>query len=97
MGVALHWSVERVAHTHCFLDIRNFNWVTRASPKNTRRKRVVAEPVTRNPGEKDVTTANKYVTQMLAVSLGLKLCDAGRRYEVHRDFSSIGFHFASIS
>jgi hypothetical protein len=52
----------------------------RYSTKSKGKKRTVAEPIARLPGEKEVTTANKYVTQMLAVSLGLKLCDAGRRY-----------------
>ena len=39
----------------------------------------MAEAVPRHPGQTDVLNANKYVTHMLAVSLGLKLCDAGRR------------------
>jgi len=43
------------------------------------KKEVVAEPVVRLPGELEVVTANTYVTHMLAVSIGLKLCDAGRR------------------
>lgn len=57
---------------------RNFQWVTRVSAKS-KRKRKVAETVVRLPGDKDVVNANKYVTQMLAVSLGIKLCDTGRR------------------
>lgn len=41
-------------------------------------KRKVAEAV-RKPGELDCINANQYVTHMLAVSLGIKLSDAGRR------------------
>ena len=37
------------------------------------------EKIPRGPGEKEVTNVNKYVTQMLAVSIGLKLADSGRR------------------
>jgi hypothetical protein len=76
-----NWTLvqEMLTHFQFTSSSRNFNWVTRVSTKNRRRKRSVAEPVRRLPGEKEVTTANKYVTQMLAVSLGLKLCDAGRR------------------
>ena len=33
----------------------------------------------RCPGEMDVVNANRYVTHMLAASVGLKLCDAVRR------------------
>jgi hypothetical protein len=57
---------------------RNFNWVTKSSTKR-KKKRRVAEPVTRNPGEQDCVNANQHVTHMLAVSLGLKLSDVGRR------------------
>lgn len=45
----------------------------------TRKKRRIADPVVRSPGETDCTNANRYVTHMLAASLGLKLADAGRR------------------
>ena len=57
---------------------KNFNWVKKASNKNNK-KRKRPEEILRGPGEEPVTTANKYVTQMLAVSIGLKLADAGRR------------------
>lgn len=62
---------------------KNFRWTAKktTSPKNSKktRRRWVAEPVPRKPGETDVITANQYVTQMLAASIGFKLCDAGRR------------------
>jgi len=61
---------------------RNFNWYTRVStPKRgkRRKKRRIAKAVVRNPGEPDCMNANRYVTHMLAASLGLKLADAGRR------------------
>lgn len=61
-----------------FVLSRNFNWVTKTSAKR-KRKRRVAEAVVRQPGEEDCLNANQYVTHMLAVSLGLKLSDAGRR------------------
>ena len=44
-----------------------------------KKKRRVAEPIVRNAGELDCVNANRYVTHMLAASLGLKLADAGRR------------------
>lgn len=40
---------------------------------------MVAEPIVRKEGEQDIVNANQYVTCMLAASLGLKLCDVGRR------------------
>jgi hypothetical protein len=49
------------------------------SSTKTKKKRSVAEAIVRLPGEQDVVNANQYVTSMLAASLGLKLCDAGRR------------------
>lgn len=61
-----------------FPSARNFNTVTKISAKS-KKKRNVAEAVVRQPGEKDVVNANKFVTQMLAASLGLKMCDVGRR------------------
>jgi hypothetical protein len=65
-----------------YLLYRNFNWVTRRSKKsNQKKKKRVAEPVIRlHPGDKEVTTqVNRYVSSMLAVSLGLKLADSIRR------------------
>jgi hypothetical protein len=59
---------------------RNFNWVTKRSKSNHNKKKRVAEPIVRSdPGEKDVTKVNHYVSNMLAVSLGLKLADSIRR------------------
>ena len=60
---------------------KNFRWVHKTSSSKSSkrpRRRWVAEPI-RQVGEADVTTANQYVTQMLAASIGFKLCDAGRR------------------
>lgn len=57
---------------------KNFKWTVRES-KKSKRKRKVAEAIVRGHGEKDIINANKFVSQMLAVSLGLKLCDTGRR------------------
>jgi hypothetical protein len=57
---------------------RNFRWKRKASSR-TRRTKHVAEPIVRRFGEKDSLSANRCVSQMLAVSLALKLCDAGRR------------------
>lgn len=49
------------------------------STKNKKRKRKVAEVIQRNPGDPEVTNINSYITQMLAVSIGIKLCDSTRR------------------
>lgn len=49
------------------------------SSNKKKRKRRVAESVFRSMGEKDCVNANRYVTHMLAASLGLKLADNGRR------------------
>ena len=57
---------------------RNFNWVPKSSSKS-KKKRRVAEAIVRKDGEHDCANANPYITQMLAISLGLKLSDAGRR------------------
>lgn len=63
-------------------NIRNFHWVVKkkSSSKNKKKKkRRVAEVILRSPGEREVTTVNKYVASMLAVSIGLKIADTGRR------------------
>mmetsp|Transcript_13305 Transcript_13305/g.19149 ORF Transcript_13305/g.19149 Transcript_13305/m.19149 type:complete len:412 (+) Transcript_13305:270-1505(+) len=57
---------------------RNYRWTAKKSSKSNRKK-LVAEPVARAPGESDVSNINRYVTSMLAVSLGIKLCDGARR------------------
>ena len=49
------------------------------STKNKKRKRKVAEVIPRNPGDPEVTNINSYISQMLAVSIGIKLCDSTRR------------------
>ena len=60
---------------------RNFVWTKRRSSPGTKKSgfQWVAEPILRPPNEPDIVNANHYVSQMLAASLGLKLCDAGRR------------------
>ncbi|KAL7572585.1 hypothetical protein ACA910_000401 [Epithemia clementina (nom. ined.)] len=63
---------------------RNFVWTKTSPPQaSSANKRGgskwVAEPILRPPNEPDIVNANQYVSQMLAASLGLKLCDAGRR------------------
>ena len=66
-------------HSSCH---RNFNWLTKSSSSKRakkKRKRRIPEAVLRNPDETDCVNANRYVTHMLAASLGLKLADAGRR------------------
>jgi len=62
----------------CLCHDRNFNWVTRTSARSKKR-RLVAEAIARGPLDQEIVNANRYVTQMLAASLGLKLCDVGRR------------------
>ena len=61
---------------------RNFQWCTKTlatGNRKKRRKRRVAEVAPRNPNEGEVTNINSYITHMLAVSLGMKLCDSSRR------------------
>lgn len=66
----LHWSVNLP---------RNFQWYLKTTIKKKKKKtRRVAEAA-RQPNEMSVTNINSYVTHMLAVSLGIKLCDAIRR------------------
>lgn len=57
---------------------RNFNWSTRVSTKSNKKRRV-AEAVVRRYGVKEAVSSNKYVSQMLAASLGMKMCDVFRR------------------
>jgi hypothetical protein len=61
---------------------RNFQWYTKtlASNKNKKKgKRRIVEAAPKSPGGHDVTNINSYVTHMLAVSIGMKLCDNSRR------------------
>ncbi|CAB9513519.1 solute carrier family 26 [Seminavis robusta] len=59
---------------------KNYAWTTKKTTTTTKRKKGrKREKVIPPPGKKEVTNVNKYVTQMLAVSIGLKLADAGRR------------------
>jgi hypothetical protein len=57
---------------------RNFHWVFKQSARR-KRKRWVSESVVGTSNGSVVVNANRYVTQMLAVSIGLKLCDTTRR------------------
>jgi hypothetical protein len=59
---------------------RNFRWIAKTKSKNKWGKKLVADAIPRtSPMDADVTKVNNYVTSMLAVSLGIKLADAGRR------------------
>lgn len=70
-------------HSACYsINDRNFHWVVKTKSSSTskkKKKRRVAEMILRSPGEREVTTVNKYVAQMLATSIGLKIADVGRR------------------
>ena len=57
---------------------RNFNWVMKSYHKREAKQRV-AEMLKREHDEYDCTSANQYVTNMLAISVALKLADAARR------------------
>jgi hypothetical protein len=46
--------------------------------------------------DQDIVSANQYVTQMLAASLGLKLCDAGRRILLYTKASHANKSFYAI-
>jgi hypothetical protein len=46
--------------------------------------------------EQDCVNANQYVTHMLAVSLGLKLCDAGRRIMLYTKTNNANKGFYAI-
>jgi hypothetical protein len=74
---------------------RNFNWVSKSSPKR-KKKRRVAEAIVRPHGEPSCINANQYVTHMLAVTLGLKLCDAGRRILLYTKSSHANKRFYAV-
>jgi hypothetical protein len=71
-----------------FMKLKLLQWTTNL-PRNfkasqqvlhgKRKTKRCMESIARTPDHKDVVNANKYVTQMLAVSLGIKLFDAARR------------------
>lgn len=69
--------VVNPSHRSCLK--RNFRWKTKASSRRKRKSKKVAEAIIRQPGEKDCLSANRYLSQMLAVSFAMKLCDSGRR------------------
>jgi hypothetical protein len=58
---------------------RNYLWTKKPMPSNKRKTVRKREKVVPELGNKEVTNINKYMAQMLAVSIGLKLADAGRR------------------
>ena len=60
------------------INFSNFHWVETSNGKR-KTKRRVAEIVKRDQGDNDCTSANQYVTNMLAISIALKLADAARR------------------
>ena len=83
---------------------RNFVWSTKTSTnssgkndlkKNRKSKRLVAEAAPKTPGENtdEVTNINSYVTQMLAVSLGMKLCDSSRRILMYTKVNNLNKSF----
>jgi hypothetical protein len=82
----LQWSVDLP---------RNFRWVVKTSNKR-KKKRKLPEAVPRNPGDAAVCNINSYVTQMLAASLGMKLCDAGRRILMYTKASQTNKSFYSL-
>ena len=57
---------------------------------------MVAELIVRNPEEKECVNANRHLTHMLAVSLGLKLCDVGRRILMYTKSQHANKSFYSI-
>ena len=62
-----------------------------------KRKRYTLEKIERAPGEADVTNVNVFITQMIAASVGLKLCDSVRRilmYTKRTDASKSFYAFA---
>jgi hypothetical protein len=92
------------AHSHFkrpfFLSHRNFLWVTKVSKSKTKRrlkKKKVAEAVPRTSMEdRGVTKVNSYVTNMLVVSLGMKLADAIRRTCMYTKSSDTNKGFYAI-
>ena len=62
-----------------------------------KRKRYTLEKIERGPGEAEVTNVNVFITQMIAASVGLKLCDSVRRilmYTKRTDASKSFYAFA---
>jgi len=74
---------------------KNFKWTRKkkSNKKNgKKRKKVwIAEPI---PMEREVTKINTYITEMLAASLGLKMCDSIRRILMYTKESNVdkGFY-----
>ena len=82
----LQWSIDLP---------KNFRWVVKTSSKS-KRKRKIAEALPRNLGDPGVFNINIYVTQMLAASLGMKLCDAGRRILMYTKASQTNKSFYAL-
>ena len=59
-----------------------------------KKKRYALERIEKGPGESDVTNVNAYVSQMLAASMGIKLCDSVRRILMYtkKDDASKSFY-----
>ena len=79
-----------------FVSQRNFKWTVKSSSKNKKSKRKKAEAVLRNPGDSEVTNINAYVSQMLAVSIGIKLCDSARRILMYTKASDNNKEFYAL-
>ena len=65
--------------------------------KKKKRKRYTLEKIERVIGEGEVTNVNVFITQMIAASVGLKLCDSVRRilmYTKRTDASKSFYSFA---
>ena len=85
---------------------RNYRRVKRKKEKGSnkksgktkkKRKRYTLEKIERGPGEAEVTNVNVFITQMIAASVGLKLCDSVRRilmYTKRTDASKSFYAFA---
>ena len=85
---------------------RNYRRVKRKKEKGNnkkstkmkkKRKRYTLEKIERAPGEAEVTNVNVFITQMIAASVGLKLCDSVRRilmYTKRTDASKSFYAFA---
>lgn len=87
----MQWTTPALKH--------NLIWTRRTSRSTNKKKSVtkwVAEPVLKPPYEPDIVNSNQYVSQMLAASLGLKLCDATRRILLYTKSSNSRKSFYAI-
>ena len=59
-------------------------------------KRRIADIINREHDEHDCTSANQYVTNMLAISIALKLADAARRILLYTKATDVNKGFYAI-